>query len=219
MKKYILFDLDGTLTESAPGIINSLKYALDKLGITEYDEGVLNKFIGPPLAVSFKEFFGFSEDKCHAAIDLYRQYFSVKGLFENNVYGGVYKALSDLKDGGYRLAVATSKPEVFTRRIIDKFELTKYFDVICGIPLDDEKMTKAEVVGRTLNELGVADKSEAVMVGDRFYDILGAHENGIECIGVAYGYGSEQELTEAGADRIVYSALELTDMFKEVDRL
>lgn len=218
MKKYILFDLDGTLTESAPGIINSLKYALEKLGIADYDEEILKKFIGPPLAVSFKEFFGFDETGCLRAIDCYREYFSVKGLFENNVYDGVHETLSSLKNSGLKLAVATSKPEVFTKRIIDKFRLTEYFDVICGIPLDNEKMAKSEVISRTLKELGVIDKSEAVMVGDRFYDIDGAHENGIECVGVTYGYGSERELKEAGADWIVHSALELTDMFKEVDR-
>lgn len=216
MKKYILFDLDGTLTESAPGIINSVRYALNKLGITDYDDGILKKFIGPPLSVSFGEFFGFYGEKCSEAIDIYREYFSVKGLFENNVYTGVYEALSELKDSGFRLAVATSKPEVFTRRIIDKFELTKFFDVICGIPLDDERMNKAQVIERAISELGVSDKSEAVMVGDRFYDIEGAHENGIECIGVTYGYGDERELTDAGAEWIVHSALELPKLIEEI---
>lgn len=216
MKKYILFDLDGTLTESAPGIINSLKYALDKLGVTGYDADILREFIGPPLAVSFKEFFGFSGERCSEAIDRYREYFSVKGLYENNVYSGVNEALADLKNSGFRLAVATSKPEVFTRRIIDRFNLGQYFDVVCGIPLDDERMTKAEVIAKALSELGVSCRSEAVMVGDRFYDVEGAHENGIECIGVTYGYGGESELIEAGADWIAHSALELPALIKEI---
>lgn len=206
MKQYILFDLDGTLTESAPGIINSLKYALERLGVQDYDRAILNKFIGPPLAVSFEKFFGFKGEKCNNAIKIYREYFSEKGLFENAVYPGVEDMLDTLKSAGLKLAVATSKPEVYARRILDKFGLSKYFEVICGIPLDNEHMTKAQVIARAINELGAANKQAALMVGDRDYDVAGAHQNGIECLGVTYGYGSRAELEGAGAEYIAVSA-------------
>lgn len=198
MKQYILFDLDGTLTESAPGIINSLKYALERLGVQDYDRAILDKFIGPPLAVSFEKFFGFKGEKCNNAVKIYREYFSEKGLFENAVYSGVEDMLDTLKSAGLKLAVATSKPEVYARRILDKFGLSKYFEVICGIPLNNEHMTKAQVIARAINELGAANKQAALMVGDRDYDVAGAHQNGIECLGVTYGYGSREELEGAG---------------------
>ncbi len=212
MKQYILFDLDGTLTESAPGIINSLKYALERLGVTDYDRTILDKFIGPPLAVSFEKFFGFKGEKCNNAIKIYREYFSEKGLFENSVYAGVEDMLARLKSAGLKLAVATSKPEVFARRILDKFGLSGYFEVICGIPLDNEKMTKAQVIDRAVAELNAADKQAVLMVGDRDYDVAGAHQNGIECMGVTYGYGSRSELESAGAEYIAASAEEAAEL-------
>ncbi len=212
MKQYILFDLDGTLTESAPGIINSLKYALERLGVTDYDRTILDKFIGPPLAVSFEKFFGFKGEKCNNAIKIYREYFSKKGLFENSVYAGVEDMLARLKSAGLKLAVATSKPEVFARRILDKFGLSGYFEVICGIPLDNEKMTKAQVIDRAVAELSAADKQAVLMVGDRDYDVAGAHQNGIECMGVTYGYGSRSELESAGAEYIAASAEEAAEL-------
>lgn len=215
MKQYILFDLDGTLTESAPGIINSLKYALERLGVQDYDRAILNKFIGPPLAVSFEKFFGFKGEKCNNAIKIYREYFSEKGLFENAVYPGVEDMLDTLKSAGLKLAVATSKPEVYARRILDKFGLSGYFEVICGIPLDNEHMTKAQVIARAINELGAANKQAALMVGDRDYDVAGAHQNGIECMGVTYGYGSRDELEKAGAEYIANTPSELPELIKE----
>ena len=118
MKQYILFDLDGTLTESAPGIINSLKYALERLGVQDYDKAILDKFIGPPLAVSFEKFFGFKGKKCNNAIKIYREYFSERGLFENSVYPGIEDMLAQLKSAGLSLAVATSQPEGFARRVL-----------------------------------------------------------------------------------------------------
>lgn len=212
MIRYILFDLDGTLTESAPGIINSLKYALDKLGVYDYDESVLKQFVGPPLAVSFKRFFGFTDEQALNAIDVYREYFRDKGLFENAVYEGVPDMLARLKNSGRRLAVATSKPEVFAKRIIEHFNLDVYFCEVCGIPLDDEKMTKSQVIAEAIKRLGVGDIGNAVMVGDRDYDVEGANKNGIRCIGVTYGYGSEEELQKAGAIRIAHSPLEVAEI-------
>lgn len=212
MLKYILFDLDGTLTESAPGILNSVKYALNHYGFTDYDESMLNRFVGPPLIESFMRFCGFSEEKASEAVDVYREYFAEKGIFENAVYGGIPECLQKLVDSGLVLAVATSKPEVFCRRILDHFDLEKYFTVIKGIPLEDEHMTKAQVVAGVIDELGITDKSEAIMVGDRDYDVFGARENGLKCIGVLYGYGPREELESAGAEHIAESVEELGEL-------
>ena len=212
MIKYVLFDLDGTLTESAPGIINSVRYALRRYGIENADEKTLTEFVGPPLIESFKKFYGFSEEKAVEAVDVYREYFSEKGLFENSVYGGVEDCLKRLKSAGLRLGVATSKPQVFCERILKHFGLSGYFDAVVGIPLDDEHMTKAEVIKRALGLLGVGDKAEAVMIGDRGYDAAGAKENGIDCIGVLYGYGSEEELRKAGVSAVCRSAEELAEL-------
>lgn len=210
--KYVLFDLDGTLTESAPGIMNSLRYAFRKLGESVPDDATLKKFVGPPLIESFMRFSGFSEKKAVEAVDVYREYFAEKGLFENSVYDGIPNCLGRLRSAGYFLGVATSKPQVFCERILRHFGLTEYFDVIKGIPLDGEDMTKAEVIAQALSALGVEKKSDAVMVGDRDYDVVGARQNGIDCIGVLYGYGSAEELERAGAAHIVKDAAELTEL-------
>ena len=213
MIKYILFDLDGTLTESAPGIINSIKHTYAHYGITDYDEAELHKFVGPPLIESFMRYCGFTQEKASEAVDVYREYFSTKGLFENAVYSGIPECLGAMKSAGYKLAVATSKPQVFCERILEHFDLAKYFDVVKGIPLDDEQMTKAQVIASALEALGVTNKSEAVMVGDRDYDVKGAAENGILCIGVLYGYGSREELETAGACAICGTVEDLRDYF------
>ena len=212
MLKYILFDLDGTLTESAPGIINSIRYALRRLNLPELSDSELQRFIGPPLIDSFGRYCGLSREKALEATDVYREYFSEKGLFENSVYSGVPECLHRLKSAGLRLAVATSKPEVFARRIIEHFGLAGYFEVIRGIPLCDELMTKSQVIALALSELGVNDISEAIMVGDREHDVLGARENGLGCVGILYGYGSREELEGAGADYICETASDLADL-------
>lgn len=205
MAEYILFDLDGTLTESAPGIINSIKYTLRRYGLEELPQQTLEKFVGPPLIESFMRYCGFSEKKAEEAVDVYREYFSEKGLYENAVYSGIPECLEALKKSGKKLAVATSKPEVFCERILEHFDLKKYFDVVVGIPLDQEHMTKAEVIARALKLLNPRDTAEAVMIGDRDYDVVGARQNGIGCVGVLYGYGSREELEAAGAVAICES--------------
>ena len=196
--KYILFDLDGTLTESAPGIINSIRYTLDKLGLRPMTDEELKRFVGPPLIESFTRYCGLSHEEAARAVDVYREYFSEKGLFENAVYPGIPECLGALKSAGKKLAVATSKPQVFCERIIRHFGIDGYFDAVVGIPLDREDMTKAEVIKSAMELLGAVPE-ETVMVGDRDYDVLGARENGIPCIGVLYGYGSREELSAAGA--------------------
>ncbi len=209
MYKFVLFDLDGTLTESAPGILNSVKYTYRRYGLKIPPDGELRRFVGPPLIESFMKYAGFSEDKAREAVDVYREYFTERGMFENAVYPGVEECLKRLRSAGKRLAVATSKPEVFSKKILEHFGLDGFFEVIKGIPLDGEDMTKAEVVAATLEALGVGDPEEAVMVGDRDYDVFGAKQNGLVCLGVTYGYGSREELEQAGAAGIARSAGEI----------
>ena len=193
----IFFDLDGTLTDSAPGIIHSVQYALKKYGI-EAEENDLRSFIGPPLVHSFQERFGFEHDKALEAVAYYREYFTAGGMFENSVYPGVEEMLQKLKEDGLMLAVATSKPELFSKQILEHFALTRYFDFIGGAAMDETRTTKVEVLSYALQELQV-DPAKAVMIGDRENDMEAASLLGTESIGVLYGYGSKEELANAGA--------------------
>ena len=201
MWKTILFDLDGTLTDSAPGITNSVAYALAQFGIHE-EPGNLLKFIGPPLNESMAEFYGFSPEQTVEAITVFREYFVEKGWCENAPYPGVGELLRDLKDAGLRLMVATSKPEVQAVRILKHFGLAEYFEQICGAPHGNEDgARKSSVIRRALSYVG-DDTASAVMVGDRRHDVEGAHEVGLPCVGVLYGYGGREELESAGAEFI-----------------
>ncbi len=200
---YILFDLDGTLTDPGEGITNSVAYALERYGITVADRSALYRFIGPPLVDSFMEFYGFPEEQAKEAVEIYREYFSTKGWAENTVYEGIEPLLSDLVGAGKRLLLATSKPLVFAERILDHFGLTRYFTVVHGSPLHAPKgYGKADVIREVLAAAGVADLRTAVMVGDRHHDIDGAKAAGIASIGVLYGYGDRAELEQAGAAAI-----------------
>ena len=197
MNHTIFFDLDGTLTDSAPGIIHSVQYALKKYGI-EAEENDLRSFIGPPLVHSFQDRFGFDHDKALEAVAYYREYFTAGGMFENSVYPGVEEMLQKLKEDGLMLAVATSKPELFSKQILEHFALTRYFDFIGGAAMDETRTTKVEVLSYALQELQV-DPAKAVMIGDRENDMEAASLLGTESIGVLYGYGSKEELANAGA--------------------
>ena len=196
MYQTTLFDLDGTLTDSAPGIIRSVQYALKKYGITEADEN-LRKFIGPPLIHSFQKFFGFDHDKAMEAVQFYREYFTAGGMFENSVYPGIPELLSDLKNAGKQLLVVTSKPEPFAKQIVEYFGLKEYFDAVCGAAMDETRTKKEEVLAYALSEMQI-DPNSAVMIGDRENDAEAARELGVSCIGVLYGYGSREELAAAG---------------------
>ncbi len=205
-KTYILFDLDGTLTDPGMGITNSVAYALDRFGITVTDRTTLYKFIGPPLIDSFMEYYGFTEDQAKEAVTVYREYFSTKGWAENTVYDGIENLLSALTEAGKILLVATSKPQVFAEKILSHFGLDKYFAVIRGVALQAPRgYSKADVIREALTKAGVTDISTAVMVGDRHHDIDGAKAVGISSIGVLYGYGDREEHEKAGADAIVES--------------
>lgn len=211
MKKYLLFDLDGTIIESEEGIINAVMYALGKLGINEDNRSSLRHFIGPPLADSFRNTYGLSAEKAETAVAFYREYYSEKGIFECSVYEGIPKMLEFLsKRAGKTLALVSSKPQVFTERILEHFELSQYFTLILGSELNGERVKKAELIAEALKRLG-ANASEAIMIGDRKYDIAGAAANGVLSIGTMYGYGGQMELMDAGADHIVSTIKTLTD--------
>lgn len=198
----LLFDLDGTITDSSEGITNSVMYALKKFKIEETDREKLYPFIGPPLSDSFQKYYQFSEEKALEAIFCYREYYADKGIYENRVYEGLEETLKGLKKAGKRLIVATSKPEVYARKIMDYFELTPYFDYIAGMELDGGRGSKAEVIEYALDTCKIKDKTKVLMVGDRRHDVEGAHQAGIDCLGVLYGFGSLEELEMAGADGI-----------------
>ena len=209
MFQSILFDLDGTLTDAAPGITNSVKYALSKFGIDETDDNKLRKFLGPPLISSFMEFYGFSKEKAQKAVEYYREYFVPHGIFENEVYSGIPKLLQKLKADGKTLIIATSKPETFAVQIAEHFEIDSYFDLIAGSNLDNTRNKKAHVIEYPLATLGILDRAHAVMIGDREHDIKGAKKTGLRSIGVLYGYASPGELENAGADFTANSPEEL----------
>ena len=202
MYRYILFDLDGTLTNSELGITTCVQHALKKFGIEVEDRSVLRPFIGPPLGESFQVYYGLSKEESEQAIAFYRERFSVKGLYENEVYEGVENALQILNDSGKKLIIATSKPEKFTLMILEHFGLLKYFDFVAGATMDGSRGEKADVIRYALEMCGIEEKAEVIMIGDRKFDILGAKENGLASMGVLYGFGDREELIDAGADYI-----------------
>lgn len=210
MKKYqyILFDLDGTITDPGIGITNSVMYALNKFGISDKREN-LYKFIGPPLAQSFQNYYGFDEEKAQLGIKYYREYYTVDGIFENIVYDGIEQMLRNLKQDGKKVLMATSKPEKFAKRILEYFKLDRYFDYVAGATMDEKRVRKADVISYALESYGIQDLDEVLMVGDREHDVLGAKEVGIDCMGVLYGYGDRQELEKAGAKYIIDTVEEL----------
>ena len=213
MYNYILFDLDGTLTDPAEGITNSAAYSLSKYGIEVSDKKELYKFIGPPLKDSYIEYYGFSESDALQAIEYYREYFKPKGMFENKVYSGVPELLNTLKQSGKRVILATSKPEVFSTEILKHFDLYKYFDFVSGATLDGTRSKKADIIAYALAEMRIIEKEKCLMVGDRAQDINGAIANGIDSLGVLYGYGDRAELENAGA---TYIAETVEDIIKYV---
>ena len=198
MYSNILLDLDGTLTDPGTGITNSIMYSLEKLGITETDRTKLYRFIGPPLMDSLRSAYGFSEREGLDALRYYREYFSDKGIFENEVYEGIPEVLGKMKALGKKVILATSKPEVYARRILEHFELDRYFDFIAGGTMDNSRVRKGDVIAFALKSTA-ADPEAALMVGDRDNDVEGAALNGIKTLGVLYGYGSYEELSDAGA--------------------
>lgn len=211
--KYCLFDLDGTLTDPAIGITNSVMHALEKYDIHVEDRSELYPFIGPPLDYSFKTFYGFSDEQAVQAIKYYREYFSVTGLFENSVYDGIPEMLEKLKEKGVKIALATSKPYEFSIKILKHFDLYKYFDFFGAATMDGRISKKEDVISTLLNEMGAQNKDEILMVGDRYHDIEGAKANDLKSAGVLWGYGSKEELQNAGSEYILSEPFEILQLF------
>ena len=207
--KYILFDLDGTITEPGLGITNSIMYALNKMGISVSDRSELYKFIGPPLWESFQNFYGFSNDEADKAVEYYREYYKDKGMLECTINEGIEPLLQNLRTNGKSLIVATSKPEIFAKQVLSNFNLDSYFNYIAGSNLDRTRSEKDEVISYALESCKINDKQFAIMIGDRKHDITGARKNNIRSIGVLFGYGSREELENAGADYIAENAKDI----------
>lgn len=208
MYRYILFDLDGTLTDPKEGICKSVQYALHSMGIEEADLDKLEPFIGPPLIDSFMQFYKMKREDAEKAVVAYRERFSAVGLYENKVYKEIPELLAECKAQGMKIAVASSKPEIYVNKILKHFDLAKYFDVVVGSELDGRKTKKEEVVAEALKKLK-CDKKQTVMIGDRCFDIEGAKAQGIASIGVEYGYAAKGELKKSGADYIAKNVKQL----------
>ena len=214
MYKVILFDLDGTLTESGEGITKSVQYALEKLGQPEPDLKKLEVFVGPPLLQQFMKYAGLDEETAVRAVEYYRERYTDIGIFENQVYPGVEDMLDKLRGKGYILAVASSKPERFVKKVLDHFDLTKYFHEIVGSEMNGGRISKADVIEEALDRLHMGDhRDQVIMVGDKEHDVFGARKAGLKCLAVSYGYGSEEELKNANPLKIVDSAQEVIDFF------
>lgn len=211
---WLLFDLDGTLTDPFEGITRSVEYALNAFGIEVEDRRVLAPFIGPPLVESLTERYGFTMEDAVAAVAKYREYFAVKGLYENELFEGIPELLRDCREAGYKISMATSKPTHYARIIAEHFDIARYFDAIHGSSLDGSRITKSSVVAEAVQEEHL-DPSRTLMIGDRRHDVEGAGEHGIRTVGVLYGYGSLEEHTAAGAAYIVKSISDLRQLLIE----
>ena len=198
----VLLDLDGTITDSGPGIMGGVRYALEKHGMEVPGEEQLRTFIGPPLKEQFRDFCGITDSEAAEMVSSYREYYGERGIFEHRLYEGVIQLLKRLKDAGITVAMATSKPEKYAVQIAEYFGIAEYFAFIGGALMDGRRTAKKEVIEYVLASCGVDDREAVIMVGDRQYDIEGAKAAGIHSMGVLYGYGSEKELEGAGPDYI-----------------
>ena len=209
MYNTILFDLDGTLTDSALGIIRCLQYSLEKMGIIENDTEKLRRCIGPSLMETYQKLYGMDEKAGWQAIEFYRERFDHVGILENSLYPGVESMLKHLDEAGKTILLATAKPTVQAKSILERYDLAKYFHTITGSNLDGTRVNKGEVIRYDLLQIPQTQFSDILMVGDREHDILGAKQNQIDSVGVTYGYGTQIELEKAKEDYIVHSVAEL----------
>lgn len=209
MKKTILFDLDGTLTDSGEGIINCVIYALERFGLPIPARESLRYFVGPPLHESFVKQ-GVPAERAEEAVAIYRERYVPTGMFENSPYPGVREMLEELKDAGHALYVASSKPEWMCVQILEHFDLAKYFEQICGATMDTSRTNKEAVIKYLIHENGRSDNM--IMVGDTKFDVIGAKALGIPCIGVSWGYGSVMEMKSAGAIAICHNMEQLQEI-------
>lgn len=208
----ILFDLDGTLTDSAEGVIRSVQHMQEKMGFKVWETADLKFIVGPPLMKTFTEDFAMDRETAEKAVVVFRERYTSIGMYENKVYDGVEEMLAALKAKGKRMGVATSKKEELAVEILEHFGIAKYFDVIGGDQREIGRDTKAKVIDHVLETLQ-AEKDDVIMVGDRMFDIEGAHALGIPCIAVEYGYGDREEFEAYGADYIVATAEEVVELF------
>lgn len=216
MKKVIFFDFDGTIVDSAPGIKESVKYALRHFGIDEQREEILNLFIGPPLFDAFSEHFNMNKEDADTAVAKYRENYNGNNAMEKfNVYEGVENMLKTLSKD-FTLCVASAKPTPYIKKMLDYADLSKYFYFINGASFDESKRTKSAVIAETINVNGFK-KDEIMMVGDRENDVTGAIKNGIDIIGVLYGYGDEKELKDAGCEKIAKTPEEVVDIIRNIN--
>ncbi|MCI8669428.1 MAG: HAD-IA family hydrolase [Lachnospiraceae bacterium] len=192
--KIVFFDLDGTITDPKEGITKSVAYALDKYGIHVEDLDSLCPFIGPPLHVSFQEFYGFDTEKSMEAVKYYREYYREKGIFECYLYEGIPELLGHLKEHGVKVVLATSKPTEFAKQLLEHFDIMKYFDYVSGSTMDGSRVEKADILRHALQRYDDVSKDDMIMIGDRKFDYIGAAEMGIRCILIEYGYGELWEL-------------------------
>lgn len=206
----VLFDLDGTLTDAAPGIVNGMRIVFDHFDIEQPDETTMRTHLGPPLAVTWREHYNFTDEQVTQALAIYREYYHDVGMFENEVFDGIPELLTSLNDDDITLATATSKPDFSATRIIEHFGLADHFAFIGAANLEGTRDSKALVVGHTLEQLDAnAATHRILMVGDRHHDVHGAREHGIDTIGVLWGYGDAEELTDAGARQLAETPTQL----------
>ena len=212
--KIAIFDLDGTITDSGSGIINSIRYALEKYRLPVPEEKVLRTFIGPPLKEQFQAVCGLNEEESARMVDAYREYYTEKGIFENSVYSGVPEMLERLKESGARILMATAKPEKFARRIAEHFDFAKYFEFIGGACMDGRRTDKYEVIEYVIDQCGISEeeRKRAIMIGDRSHDMIGAGKAGQHSLGILYGYGDRGELEAADAEMIAETPEEVCEL-------
>ena len=209
----VLFDLDGTITDSSKGIINSILYALDKMGKKEDDIERLRTYIGPSLKDTFQKNYFSSDKDCQQAIIFYREYYAKKGMFQNILYVGILDVLQKIKSRGGVIALATAKPSYFAKKILKHFEISDYFDSIVGSHLRGTRTNKSDIIFEVLDQLGFPESQDIYMVGDRKYDILGGKNHDLKTIGVEYGYGTYRELLKVNPDFIVQTPLQILECF------
>ncbi|ANK62252.1 HAD-IA family hydrolase [Loigolactobacillus backii] len=201
--KTVLFDLDGTLTDSKPGIINSLNYSIKKLGLPQKSAATLQLFIGPPLLASYEKYFGLTALQAEDALKAYREYYVEQGIFENSVYQGVPAMLAALQQTGYQIFMTTSKPEKYAEQICEHFGLATYFNGIYGASMDEKRAAKSEIIAYALNAEKLTQPAKIAMVGDRENDINGAHDHHLQSVAVTYGFGSITELSAAKPTKFI----------------
>ncbi len=216
MKKYsvIAFDLDGTLTNPERGLIASFEYAFKKMGVDYGERESLKRFIGPPIYEEWQKEFGFTPEESSKALLIFREFFSVYGWWDNELYEGIPEMLCALKAAGKKIILATSKPEVFAKKIVRLFGIEKYFDFIGGAATDKTRDRKHEVLKYSLDSIGVTDYSEVILIGDRLYDAEGAKMLGIDSMGVLYGHGSREEIESSGFNFIAKTVSEITEILR-----